>query len=531
MKLNKIKKIAKLNSFSSEFSLQSAGVGHEPKKGNTPRRIVATLLAMTVLLSTTLFLSACGGTTPGNPAATNQQDSAQVQAQATTMLEEPEILYEKESMRPSILVDLIGYLPESEKVAIIEAPIIPGRFSLINKETGKAVYSGNVKVKECPEDGELLTGIIDFSDVTEEGTYYLEAELVGRSFDFEIKTGIYDSLFRSAFIDLLALKDDSEAEMLVSLEGDDSVKKDVSGGWITGKDKQKDVCEGCLAVQDLMLGLEFYPKAFGDDMGTKKSGNNIPDILDEIMYEAEWLMKMQNPETGGVYTSVSLQKVDLSEEYRLVIMGETTRATAYFCATMAKLSYIVKKYDSKFSVKCIEAANLSWKCLEANAGLVDKTQMFRAAVEMYRATGYKVYKNLIEDYLKANADKDYEERIALDGAITYMSSTRSTNKDYCTKLMEHYMSRTEDKSNSAKASRYLVESGDREENVLLRNMVELAVVNYIISNQEYTTIEENYIHYLCGRNPESVVCTGFNESPDAYAQFIFLAGKLAYMNR
>lgn len=168
--------------------------------------------------------------------------------------------------------------------------------------------------------------------------------------------------------------------------------------------------------------------------------------------------------------------------------------------------------------------------IEANKDLVDKTQMFRAAVEMYRATGYKVYNRIIDDYLKDNAGKEYTERIALDGAITYMATTRSTNKQYCTKLMEQYMERTEDKSNASKESRYLVESGDREDGVLLRNLSEILIVNYIISNKEYGTIEENYLHYFCGRNPENKICDSLKNSPDAYAQLMFLLGKLTLMN-
>ena len=168
---------------------------------------------------------------------------------------------------------------------------------------------------------------------------------------------------------------------------------------------------------------------------------------------------MQNPETGGVYTAVSPKLNEQGTSEGFVVMGETTRATAYYCATMARLSYMIKKYDPKFSAKCIEAANLSWKCLEKNKELVDPA-------EMYRAVGYAAYGSVIDKYLKENADKDYEERIVLDGAMVYMSSTRATNVDHCMRLMEHFMSRTEDKSNASRASRYLVEPGEIELTVL-----------------------------------------------------------------
>ena len=480
-------------------------------------RIVALVIAI-------VMLSGCGETvvTPENTIFAEPP-------KPKSMLEEAEIMYTKEEMRPGILVDLIGYIPEGEKVAIVETSIMPNSYDIVDAKTGDVVYTGEIHITECPEDGEDYTGYADFTDFTDEGTYYIQAELIGRSADFKIKKGLYNDLFEKTIAGLNNLKDTSLDGCYVPLEETPGETLEVSGGWFTGTDKQKDVCEGCLAMQDLMTANEFFPKAYTDDWGTETSGNKIPDILDEVMFEAGWLFKMQDTETGGVYTSVSLKQVDLTDEYAMVVVGETTRATAYFATTMARLSYIIKKYDAAFSKKCMEAANLAWKCLEANSGLVDATQMFRAAVEMYRATGYGAYKTIIDNYLKENADKDFEERIALDGAIVYMSSTRSTNVSYCTSLMDHYMSRTEDKSNSAVNSRYLVESGDRDEGVLLRNLVELIIVDYIISNKEYGTIEENYLHYLCGRNPDSEICSSLKDSPDAYAEFIVLLGKLSLL--
>ncbi|MCQ2519711.1 MAG: glycoside hydrolase family 9 protein [Lachnospiraceae bacterium] len=498
------------------------------KKGE--RKTIKDMLCklLTVFLLPALILSGCGN----NQAVTDKavvSEKVSVDEKTLHMLDEPEILYEPVSMKPSIYVDLVGYVPNGEKVAVIEAGIIPRRFEIVDVKTGKSVYSGYVHERECPEDDETLSAIVDFSDFTAEGTYYISADFIGRSENFDIRSGIYEDLLKANFGGLYGLRDVTDKSDILSFESNADVTLDVSGGWITGEGRLKDVCEGCLAMQDLMLCIEYYPKAFSDDYGTETSGNKIPDILDEVMFEAEWLLKMQNPETGGVYTSVSVVGNEKGEQKR-VIMGETTRATAYFCSSMAKLSYVVKKYDGSFSTKCIEAANLAWKCLEANKDLVDKTQMFRAAVEMYRATGYKVYSRIIDDYLKDNANKEYTERIALDGAITYMATTRSTNKQYCTQLMEQYMERTENKSNASKESRYLVESGDREEAVLLRNLSEILIVNYIISNKEYGTIEENYLHYFCGRNPENKICDSLKNSPDAYAQLMFLLGKLTLMS-
>ena len=35
-------------------------------------------------------------------------------------------------------------------------------------------------------------------------------------------------------------------------------------------------------------------------------------------------------------------------------------------------------------------------------------------------------------------------------------------------------------------------------------MVKLAVVNYVITNHEYVTVQENHLHYLLGRNVDGI---------------------------
>ena len=64
--------------------------------------------------------------------------------------------------------------------------------------------------------------------------------------------------------------------------------------------------EGIETVEDLLLSYEESEGARGDDYGIPESGNGIPDILDECRYETEWLLKMQNLNTGAVYSAVTV---------------------------------------------------------------------------------------------------------------------------------------------------------------------------------------------------------------------------------
>jgi len=471
-------------------------------------------------LSVSLF-AGCGNTDIVATDIFNQNQSE------TAMLPEAELNYEVPVTYPSIMVDLLGYDAKGDKEAVIVSDTLPAVFEVRDSKTDEVVYRSSVKRKASEDPSNEVTGVADFSSVTDPGRYYIKTEILGKSKDFEIKENVYSDLLKSSFDRLHALRCDTCHVVAVPLESDATTFVSCQNGWHTSDDGEKDVVEACLSVMDICTAYDFYPNAFSDNYGYGFSGNKIPDLLDEAGYELKWLLKMQNSETGGVYTSVSLQNVTGKEEKELVVVGETTRATAYFCACMAKASVTYKKLDSELSGELFQAAVLAWNCLEANKEIVGAEQMYRASVEMYKATGQDVYNQIILDYLKDHADNGFENRIALDSAITYISTPRATNVELCTGLMADFMDRTEGKVELAEKSCYQVESVEMTCDELLRNTYELIVVDYIISSNAYEPLEKDYIHYLGGRNSQSINYINEIKTPDTLVKLISLCGKLS----
>ena len=50
------------------------------------------------------------------------------------------------------------------------------------------------------------------------------------------------------------------------------------------------------AILFLLRAWERAPAAFGDDTGIPESGNGVADVLDEVKWELDWLLKMQRPD-------------------------------------------------------------------------------------------------------------------------------------------------------------------------------------------------------------------------------------------
>src|SRR4029077_16206384 len=82
-----------------------------------------------------------------------------------------------------------------------------------------------------------------------------------------------------------------------------SQTKDLRGGWYDAGDLNKYTSWAAPYNIGLLRAYEEHPEAFSDDYGIPESGNGIPDILDEVRWGVDWLVRMQN--AGGSFFCVS----------------------------------------------------------------------------------------------------------------------------------------------------------------------------------------------------------------------------------
>ena len=276
---------------------------------------------------------------------------------------------------PNVNVNQIGYRPGDTKTVIVKSQRTE-TFQVVNVDTGEEVYSGTFGEFgfHAPSDDVVRAG--DFSAVTAPGTYKIVTD-VGETYPFKVEEGVYADLYK-AVVRMLYLQrcgielTEEEAGPFshgICHQGDAIVygeqkKLDVSGGWHDAGDYGRYVVAGAKAVQDLLLAYEDY-RISADDMGIPESGNGIPDILDEAKYELDWMLKMQDSESGGVYHKVSCynfpETVKPDEEVeQLVLSPISATATADFAAVMAKASRLYMDYNPDFAAACISAAWKAW---------------------------------------------------------------------------------------------------------------------------------------------------------------------------
>ena len=146
---------------------------HKLKQYNRKKRHISAAL---LLLTVSVFLSGCAG----NISFMDKEKEEPEFAMETLGLE-PDFSYERKAESPGIQVDRLGYLPGSSKTAVFQGQELPDRFQVIEKDSGECVYEGDIRIREDAADG-VFTGYGNFTELEEEGSYYIRCERIGCSY-------------------------------------------------------------------------------------------------------------------------------------------------------------------------------------------------------------------------------------------------------------------------------------------------------------------------------------------------------------
>ncbi|MBR6403367.1 MAG: glycoside hydrolase family 9 protein [Eubacterium sp.] len=281
----------------------------------------------------------------------------------------------------NVAVNQIGYKPEDVKTAVVKSDKKDDEeFIICEASTNKTVYAGILEPAKYDKGAELGTKKADFTDLTTPGEYYVFTDK-GASYTFKIEDEPYSDIYNDAVQMLYKQRCGTETDAAYAgdfahkachtgeakVYDDQSKSKDVSGGWHDAGDYGRYVVSGAVAVADLLEAYEDFDVT-ADNLGIPESGNEIPDILDEAKYELEWMLKMQDEESGGVYhkvTGLTFPGTVKPEEEKeqLYLAPISQAATGDFAAVMAKASVVYKEIDPEFSSKALGAAEKAWDYL------------------------------------------------------------------------------------------------------------------------------------------------------------------------
>ena len=285
----------------------------------------------------------------------------------------------------------------------------------------------------------------DFSPVTAWGEYYVyDPGNDTRSARFRIDHRVYEEVLKHAArmfyyqrrglakaqpcadarwtdgASFLGPLQDSQCRLITNPTA--GTQKDLRGGWYDAGDYNKYVNFTMSPISDLLFAYRQNPLIWPDDWNIPESGNDIPDLLDEVKWELDWLLRMQNP-NGSVLSKMGVNAYQgaspPSAETAQVFYGAESTTAALTAA--GNFAQAVRAFQSvgmtSYATTLSNAAVAAYNWAVANPSVIFTNTGFasanpevdtsnyayerdnlriRAAVFLYELTGQAAYRNFIE---------------------------------------------------------------------------------------------------------------------------------------
>ena len=295
-----------------------------------------------------------------------------------------------------IRFDQIGFYPSMPKIAVVKnASSTP--FYIVSSSLSDTLFKGALSTAQTWTYSNESVSIADFSDLKKSGIYKMLVPGVGVSNSFEINYHVLQDLavgsikgfyYQRASMPLLPAHAGLWAHAMghpdttvfihpsaASRQRPAGTKISSPGGWYDAGDYNKYIVNSGISTYSVLASYEWFPE-FCNRLSTNipESGNGIPDILNEALWNIRWMLTMQDPNDGGVYAKCTDPKFDSFEmpwqdKQKRFVVKKTTAATLDFAAVMAQTARITTgflKLLPGFSDSCRQAALNAWKWARQN---------------------------------------------------------------------------------------------------------------------------------------------------------------------
>ncbi|HTL53554.1 MAG TPA: glycoside hydrolase family 9 protein [Planctomycetota bacterium] len=443
-----------------------------------------------------------------------------------------------EPLAPPIKLDELGYRPAMRKIAKISKEI--KTFQIREAASKKVAFEGKATagVDHDKASGDSLWEC-DFSAVNTPGKYLFEAAGPATPEPFEIREDLYDSLFKDlahfyylqrcgCALDAKHAGDAWKREAChvgdqKAFTQDGKESRDVSGGWHDAGDCNK---YPPFLRYPIFMMLDLYDirgAALTDgQLNIPESGNGVPDLLDEVQWELDWLLKMQiteGPQAGAVYDRLhqsaapgGQKAARLQEERRL--LPPTAEATAISAACWARCARTFQEIPARQAVakRYIAAAALALKRLESDKA--DPKWVLTAAAPLYDATGEAgTLKTLQESFASVLAPlKDDQQKseqffwASYDCSVTALACSQRDGDGVRAKARALLKCTADRAVDAGLKDGYNVPLWNTDHycwssnNHICRMGYYALMANRFAPRAEYVQMGENALHYMLGRN-------------------------------
>ncbi|MFK3737389.1 glycoside hydrolase family 9 protein [Massilia sp. TN1-12] len=458
-----------------------------------------------------------------------------------------------------IQVNQLGFLPGARKLALVPATAAD-RFQ-VKDAGGKVVFEGPLgKAATWNASGQAVR-VADLSALRAGGTYRIAVAGLQESTPFPIAPDAY------RLLDAGAIRAYTHNRAGIALDArvagawarpaghpDDQVRVHASAasvtrpagtviaspkGWYDAGDYNKYVVNSGISTYTLLAAYEHFPAWFdGLAVNLPESGNGLPDLVNETLWNLDWMATMQDPEDGGVYhklTNLSFDGMVMPDKATAprYVVQKTTAAALDFAATLAAASRVLARFDAQApgrSQRWLAQAESAWRWALAHPAVRyrqpadvrtgeygdDKLddEFAWAAAELLAATGKAAYRNPAQASGDARkTEPDWGDVRAL-GWIT-LAGQQGRLPDEAAAARSRIVAAADTLLARWQASPYRLAMADKDftwgSNAVVLNQGMMLVQAYrITGKRDYLDAAQSALDYTLGRNPLGVsYVTGF----------------------
>lgn len=447
------------------------------------------------------------------------------------------------TVQNAIRINQIGYYPTAIKQFVVSNLNVT-TFNIVDTQ-GNVVYSGEMKNNGIWDlSGETIF-LGDFSEFQKEGIFKIQVDEKEYSYPFEIKKGVYKEALNAAIKSYYYQR----ASMPIEEQYAGVFKREVGlkdlncafhpssgytegvlnspGGWFDAGDYGKYIVNAALSVGQMLHFVEQYPNAIADGtLNIPESGNGINDLFDELKYELDWMLTMQDVD-GGVFhklTAKGFSGFMMPNEYDLerMIIGKGTAATLDFAAVLSQASRLYKEIDAEWSILAFEASKKAWNWAVENpnitysnpedvsTGAYDDTvftdDFYWAATELFLTSKDQKYLNYLteneEEYIHelTNSWKFFIRNNAFHSLLENQEGLNDALKTYVTqgqvKLANEILMNIENNPYNIGLEKY--EWGSNSD--ILNQAMILCVTHRLTGDVKYLNGAQQITDYIFGKN-------------------------------
>ena len=424
----------------------------------------------------------------------------------------------------AIRVDQVGYPSNAPKIAIVAARQSP-HFTIVRAD-GSIAGEGRLSPPMFDRDSGDRVQLADFSSLTAPGTYTLR--VAGESTNVTIGDDPYRSLLRlttRAFtgqrcgtaVDLGGGYSHPACHLQSAFHRSSghTGPAHVTGGWHDAGDYGRYVVNSGISTGTLPWANELFSA----------------DILDEIRWNLEWMLAMQDDDGGAWHkeTSESFPPfVQPQDDHSLqYVIGRSSCATADLAAVAAIASRVYRSVDEPFARRSLGAAQRAWSWLKDHPNITFRNppgvktgeyddrdcsdERLWAAAELWRSSGdagaHAYFRQHWREALRMNGPPDWSHVGAL-AAWTYVLSNRG-DAGIANAIRDRSLAGADEIVQRSRQHAYRIPMRTRDymwgSNAVAANYgLELLVANAMKPDRSYIDTTFEIIHYLLGRNPFSL---------------------------